>query len=278
MATHSSRCRVASASARSTSSPTGHSTATHSPSSPTRTKCPTPRCRPWPARYALRDDVRDAPYPEARRPAPTTASASSPRPSSCRSRPPVVGRLGPRARRRFAPTARASAFIRKCLSGCCHSTCLAGNGTVPGHTDITGITSHGQAGTDLPVLPTSSRVAETLEVRATELRCRVRGEGRAAPCTGRDQWASLLVVPFSRVDLWRPRREHPRVARFAETYGRTRPRWSRPRDGAIVDATARRVLSDPRTGTVEDAATARRGSNLRVPGYSPAAARPCIGS
>ncbi|MGI8928600.1 MAG: PhzF family phenazine biosynthesis protein [Candidatus Limnocylindrales bacterium] len=104
-------------------------------------------------------------------------------------------------------------------------------------------------------------LAETLEVRSAELRWpgpADKGGQRRAPAVI-SCGLPYLVVPFSRVDLLADLdASHAlALARFAETYGADSAALVAPgNSGAIPDADVHvRVLSDPRTGTVEDAAT-----------------------
>ncbi len=104
-------------------------------------------------------------------------------------------------------------------------------------------------------------LAETLEVRSAELRwpgAVEKGGQRRAPAVI-SCGLPYLVVPFSRLDLLADLdASHARaLARFAETYGADSAALVAPgNSGAIADADVHvRVLSDPRTGTVEDAAT-----------------------
>lgn len=104
-------------------------------------------------------------------------------------------------------------------------------------------------------------LAETLEVRSSELRWPdpvEKGGQRRAPAVI-SCGLPYLVVPFSRVDLLADLdASHAlALARFAETYGADSAALVAPGNvGAIPDADVHvRVLSDPRTGTVEDAAT-----------------------
>jgi trans-2,3-dihydro-3-hydroxyanthranilate isomerase len=104
-------------------------------------------------------------------------------------------------------------------------------------------------------------LAETLEVRATELRwpgAVEKGGQRRSPAII-SCGLPYLVVPFSRIDLLADLdASHAlAIARFAETYGADSAALVAPGGtGAIPDADVHvRVLSDPRTGTSEDAAT-----------------------
>ena len=104
-------------------------------------------------------------------------------------------------------------------------------------------------------------LAETLEVRSAELRWPgsvEKGGQRRAPAVI-SCGLPYLVVPFSRLDLLADLdASHAlALARFAETYGADSAALVAPgTSGAIPDADVHvRVLSDPRTGTVEDAAT-----------------------
>lgn len=104
-------------------------------------------------------------------------------------------------------------------------------------------------------------LAEALEVRSSELRWPgpvEKGGQRRAPAVI-SCGLPYLVVPFSRVDLLADLdASHAlALARFAETYGADSAALVAPgNSGAIADADVHvRVLSDPRTGTVEDAAT-----------------------
>jgi trans-2,3-dihydro-3-hydroxyanthranilate isomerase len=104
-------------------------------------------------------------------------------------------------------------------------------------------------------------LAETLEVRAGELRWPgpvEKGGQRRAPAVI-SCGLPYLVVPFSRIDLLADLdASHAlAIARFAATYGADSAALVAPGGtGAIPDADVHvRVLSDPRTGTVEDAAT-----------------------
>jgi len=104
-------------------------------------------------------------------------------------------------------------------------------------------------------------LAETLEVRSAELRwpgAVEKGGQRRAPAVI-SCGLPYLVVPFSRLDLLADLdASHAlALARFAETYGADSAALVAPgNSGAIPDADVHvRVLSDPRSGTVEDAAT-----------------------
>jgi len=104
-------------------------------------------------------------------------------------------------------------------------------------------------------------LAETLEVRASELRWPgtvEKGGQRRLPAVI-SCGLPYLVIPFSRVDLLEDLTSDRALAlaRFAETYGADSAALVAPgRSGAIPDADVHvRVLSDPRTGTSEDAAT-----------------------
>jgi trans-2,3-dihydro-3-hydroxyanthranilate isomerase len=104
-------------------------------------------------------------------------------------------------------------------------------------------------------------LAETLEVRSSELRWPgkvEKGGQRRAPAVI-SCGLPYLVVPFSRVDLLADLDSGRALAlaRFAETYGADSAALVAPgRTGAVADADVHvRVLSDPRTGTSEDAAT-----------------------
>jgi trans-2,3-dihydro-3-hydroxyanthranilate isomerase len=104
-------------------------------------------------------------------------------------------------------------------------------------------------------------IAETLEVRASELRWPgtvEKGGQRRAPAII-SCGLPYLVVPFSRIDLLTDLdASHAlALARYAEQYGADSAALVAPgNSGAIGDADVHvRVLSDPRTGTSEDAAT-----------------------
>lgn len=104
-------------------------------------------------------------------------------------------------------------------------------------------------------------LAETLEIRSTELRWPgqvEKGGQRRAPAVI-SCGLPYLVVPFSRLDLLADLDSNHALAlaRFAETYGADSAALVAPGGtGAIADADVHvRVLSDPRTGTSEDAAT-----------------------
>jgi trans-2,3-dihydro-3-hydroxyanthranilate isomerase len=104
-------------------------------------------------------------------------------------------------------------------------------------------------------------LAETLEVRSSELRWPgtvEKGGQRRLPAVI-SCGLPYLVIPFSRVDLLEDLTSDRALAlaRFAETYGADSAALVAPgRTGAIPDADVHvRVLSDPRTGTAEDAAT-----------------------
>jgi len=104
-------------------------------------------------------------------------------------------------------------------------------------------------------------LAETLEVRSSELRWPgkvEKGGQRRAPAVI-SCGLPYLVVPISRLDLLADLdASHAlALARFAETYGADSAALVTPgHTGAIPDADVHvRVLSDPRTGTTEDAAT-----------------------
>jgi trans-2,3-dihydro-3-hydroxyanthranilate isomerase len=106
-----------------------------------------------------------------------------------------------------------------------------------------------------------NELAETLEVRASELRWPgsvEKGGVRRAPAII-SCGLPYLVVPFSHIDLLADLdASHAlALARFAETYGADSAALVAPGStGAIADADVHvRVLSDPRTGTAEDAAT-----------------------
>jgi trans-2,3-dihydro-3-hydroxyanthranilate isomerase len=106
-----------------------------------------------------------------------------------------------------------------------------------------------------------SELAETLEVRTSELRwpgAVEKGGQRRSPAII-SCGLPYLVVPFSRVDLLADLdASHAlALARYAETYGADSAALVAPGStGAIPDADVHmRVLSDPRTGTSEDAAT-----------------------
>jgi trans-2,3-dihydro-3-hydroxyanthranilate isomerase len=106
-----------------------------------------------------------------------------------------------------------------------------------------------------------NELAETLEVRASELRwpgAVEKGGVRRAPAII-SCGLPYLVVPFSHIDLLADLdASHAlALARFAETYGADSAALVAPgNSGAIPDADVHvRVLSDPRTGTSEDAAT-----------------------
>ena len=105
-------------------------------------------------------------------------------------------------------------------------------------------------------------LAETLEIRSTELRWRAqveKGGQRRAPAV------ISCGLPYTVVPFLASRSAHAdldsnhalALARFAETYGADSAALVAPgRTGAIADADVHvRVLSDPRTGTSEDAAT-----------------------
>lgn len=104
-------------------------------------------------------------------------------------------------------------------------------------------------------------LAETLEIRSSDLRwpgVTERGGQRRAPAVI-SCGLPYVVVPVSRLDLLADLdASHAlAVARFAETYGADSAAFVAPgRSGPIADADVHvRVLSDPRTGTSEDAAT-----------------------
>ena len=104
-------------------------------------------------------------------------------------------------------------------------------------------------------------LAETLEVRSSELRWPgkvEKGGQRRAPAII-SCGLPYLVVPISRLDLLADLDSGRALAlaRFAETYGADSAALVAPgRSGAVPDADVHvRVLSDPRTGTSEDAAT-----------------------
>ncbi len=104
-------------------------------------------------------------------------------------------------------------------------------------------------------------LAETLEVRSSELRWPgqvEKGGQRRAPAVI-TCGLPYLVVPISRLDLLADLESAHALAlaRFAETYGADSAAIVTPgTSGAIPDADVHvRVLSDPRTGTAEDAAT-----------------------
>ncbi|MEO6350358.1 MAG: PhzF family phenazine biosynthesis protein [Candidatus Limnocylindrales bacterium] len=104
-------------------------------------------------------------------------------------------------------------------------------------------------------------IAETLEVRASELRWPgtvEKGGQRRAPAII-SCGLPYLVVPFSRIDLLTDLdASHAlALARYAEQYGADSAALVAPGNaGPIADADVHvRVLSDPRTGTSEDAAT-----------------------
>jgi trans-2,3-dihydro-3-hydroxyanthranilate isomerase len=106
-----------------------------------------------------------------------------------------------------------------------------------------------------------NELAETLEVRASELRWPgkvEKGGQRRAPAVI-SCGLPYLVVPISRLDLLSDLESGHALAlaRFAETYGADSAALVAPgSSGAIPGADVHvRVLSDPRTGTVEDAAT-----------------------
>jgi trans-2,3-dihydro-3-hydroxyanthranilate isomerase len=106
-----------------------------------------------------------------------------------------------------------------------------------------------------------NELAETLEVRASELRwpgAVEKGGQRRAPAII-SCGLPYLVVPFSHIDLLADLdASHAlALARYAETYGADSAALVAPgNSGAIPDADVHvRVLSDPRTGTAEDAAT-----------------------
>ncbi len=104
-------------------------------------------------------------------------------------------------------------------------------------------------------------LAETLEIRSAELRWPgevEKGGQRRAPAVI-SCGLPYLVVPISRLDLLADLdASHAlALARFTETYGADSAALVTPGNaGAIPDADVHvRVLSDPRTGTSEDAAT-----------------------
>jgi trans-2,3-dihydro-3-hydroxyanthranilate isomerase len=104
-------------------------------------------------------------------------------------------------------------------------------------------------------------LAETIEVRSSELRWPghvEKGGQRRAPAVI-SCGLPYLVVPFSRLDLLADLESGHALAlaRFAETYGADSAALVAPGNaGVIGDADVHvRVLSDPRTGTSEDAAT-----------------------
>jgi trans-2,3-dihydro-3-hydroxyanthranilate isomerase len=104
-------------------------------------------------------------------------------------------------------------------------------------------------------------LAETLEIRSAELRwpgAVEKGGQRRAPAVI-SCGLPYLVIPFSRLDLLADLESSHALAlaRFAETYGADSAALVAPgNSGAIPDADVHvRVLSDPRTGTSEDAAT-----------------------
>lgn len=104
-------------------------------------------------------------------------------------------------------------------------------------------------------------LAETLEIRSADLRwpsMSEKGGQRRAPAVI-SCGLPYLVVPVSRLDLLADLdASHAlAVARFAETYGADSAAFVAPgHSGPIADADVHvRVLSDPRTGTSEDAAT-----------------------
>jgi trans-2,3-dihydro-3-hydroxyanthranilate isomerase len=104
-------------------------------------------------------------------------------------------------------------------------------------------------------------LAETLEIRSAELRwpgAVEKGGQRRAPAVI-SCGLPYLVVPFSRLDLLADldSSHAMALAQFAETYGADSAALVAPGStGAISDADVHvRVLSDPRTGTSEDAAT-----------------------
>jgi trans-2,3-dihydro-3-hydroxyanthranilate isomerase len=106
-----------------------------------------------------------------------------------------------------------------------------------------------------------NELAETLEVRSSELRWPgkvEKGGQRRAPAVI-SCGLPYLVVPISRLDLLADLESGHALAlaRFAETYGADSAAIVTPgSSGAIADADVHvRVLSDPRTGTAEDAAT-----------------------
>jgi trans-2,3-dihydro-3-hydroxyanthranilate isomerase len=115
-----------------------------------------------------------------------------------------------------------------------------------------------------------NELAETLEVRASELRWPgtvEKGGVRRAPAII-SCGLPYLVVPFSHIDLLADLdASHAlALARFAETYGADSAALVAPgNSGAIPDADVHvRVLSDPRTGTVEDAATGSAAGPVTV--------------
>jgi trans-2,3-dihydro-3-hydroxyanthranilate isomerase len=104
-------------------------------------------------------------------------------------------------------------------------------------------------------------LAATLEVRASELRwpgTTEKGGQRRAPAVI-SCGLPYLVVPFSRRDLLADLdADHAlQLARFAATYGADSAALVAPGNGGdVADADVHvRVLSDPRTGAAEDAAT-----------------------
>ena len=115
-----------------------------------------------------------------------------------------------------------------------------------------------------------NELAETLEVRASELRWPgsvEKGGVRRAPAII-SCGLPYLVVPFSHIDLLADLdASHAlALARFAETYGADSAALVAPgNSGAIPDADVHmRVLSDPRTGTSEDAATGSAAGPVSV--------------
>jgi trans-2,3-dihydro-3-hydroxyanthranilate isomerase len=113
-------------------------------------------------------------------------------------------------------------------------------------------------------------LAETLEVRASELRWPgtvEKGGQRRAPAII-SCGLPYLVVPFSRIDLLADLdASHAlALARYAEQYGADSAALVAPgNSNAIEDADVHvRVLSDPRTGTAEDAATGSAAGPVAV--------------